>query len=60
MPRLLLTTVLALTQLISWSGAPVYLCLGCDGSVALDFGPSGLSSLQTCGGPFEKIGQRLL
>lgn len=40
MPRLLLTTVLAITQLFSWSGAPLYLCFGCDGSVGIDFGPS--------------------
>lgn len=40
MLRLLLTTVLAITQLLSWSGAPLYLCLSCDGSVGLDFGPA--------------------
>jgi hypothetical protein len=40
MPRLLLIAVLALTQLYSYSGAPLYLCLGCDGTVGIDFGPT--------------------
>lgn len=54
MPRLILTAVLALTQLISWSGAPLYLCLGCDGSVALDFGPSGCQHCKHAAGHSKK------
>jgi hypothetical protein len=39
MTKSLLALALVMTQLLSWSGSPVYLCLEGDGSFCLDAGP---------------------
>lgn len=39
MTKALLSLTLILTQLLSWSASPLYLCLGDDGSICVDFGP---------------------
>ena len=38
--KLMLVLALIVTQFLTWGAVPVYLCLGCDGSVRLDLGPS--------------------
>jgi hypothetical protein len=40
MPRSLLVSTLLVVQLLSWSGPSLYLCLGRDGSINVDFGPA--------------------
>jgi hypothetical protein len=40
MPRSLFVSMLLAVQLLSWSGPSMYLCLGSDGSVCVDFGPA--------------------
>ena len=39
MPKPLLALALVMTQLLSWSVPPVYLCLESDGSICIDSGP---------------------
>jgi hypothetical protein len=39
MPKSLLALAILMTQLLSGSGSPVYLCLDSDGSVCIDGGP---------------------
>ena len=39
MTKSLLSLVLMMTQFLSWSPSPLYLCLGNDGSFCIDFGP---------------------
>ncbi|MEX0675446.1 MAG: hypothetical protein WD063_00125 [Pirellulales bacterium] len=41
MVKTLLSAVLVATQLVSWNASPLYLCLGADGSICVDFGPAG-------------------
>jgi hypothetical protein len=41
MPRSLLVSMLMTVQLLSWSGPSMYLCLASDGSINVDFGPTG-------------------
>jgi hypothetical protein len=40
MIRSLLALVLLGAQVLSWNASPLYLCLGPDGSICLDFGPA--------------------
>jgi hypothetical protein len=40
MPRSFLVSTLLVVQLLSWSGPSLYLCLGSDGTVNVDFGPA--------------------
>jgi hypothetical protein len=40
MLKSLLSIVLLATQVLSWNAVPVYLCLGADGSICVDFGPA--------------------
>ena len=46
MTKSLLSLTLILTQLLSWSASPLYLCLDDDGSVCVDFGPDGCQCCQ--------------
>ncbi|HEX4146760.1 MAG TPA: hypothetical protein VHY91_24905 [Pirellulales bacterium] len=39
MPKSLLALAILLTQLLSWSGSPIYLCLDGDGECSIDGGP---------------------
>lgn len=41
MTKTLLSAVLVATQVLSWQASPLYLCLSADGSMCVDFGPSG-------------------
>jgi hypothetical protein len=40
MIRILLSTVIVATQLLSWNASPRYLCRSVDGSVCVDLGPA--------------------
>src|SRR6266404_5708292 len=40
MGRSLLALILVVTQVVPWTASPLFLCLGCDGSVCLDGGPA--------------------
>jgi hypothetical protein len=46
MAKSLVTLLLVATQVASWNAGRLYLCLGRDGSVAIDFGPGFCDSCQ--------------
>src|SRR5262245_63168639 len=40
MGKILLSSLLVVTQIVPWTASPLFLCVGSDGSVCLDGGPS--------------------
>jgi len=58
MAKSLLSLALIVTQLLSWSASPLYLCLGSDGSVCVDHGPDGCECCKHSHSDDECVGSR--